>query len=181
MDATVAPTWRPFAVCQREPVTSAIPKERALHRCRGAHSVREEGGEEADLRESQPAETVGKGRRTTLAGACEVAKRAPIGRVRRDPQCRDAVRPDHERDAAGGVRSRRRRARRTRRREQRQRKDEQTDAGPGAGCAAQRDQRRAAAAAVLSAPPPQPRRTTAALIELSRDVEQLFARIASLD
>ena len=26
MDATVAPTWRPFAVCQREPVTSASPK-----------------------------------------------------------------------------------------------------------------------------------------------------------
>src|SRR5436190_19215253 len=26
IDAAVAPTWRPLAVCQREPVTSASPK-----------------------------------------------------------------------------------------------------------------------------------------------------------
>src|SRR5919204_523336 len=78
------------------------------------------------------AKTFRKGRSTMLADAREVAKHAPVGRVRRDPQSGDVVRPDHERDAAGGARSRCRRGRRTRRGDQRDRKDERADAGPSA-------------------------------------------------
>src|SRR5919201_1831459 len=71
IDATVAPTWRPFAECHPRVGHHGVGGELALRGRSPARSERDERNREADLLEPQPAKTVRKRRRTTLAGARE--------------------------------------------------------------------------------------------------------------